>query len=105
MYQNPTDTGNAMKLPIAQDAWMLYRFDNHEVIRLHLDPGRSIDNHINDWRIVFYLLGGEGTLDIEGKKHTLSAGQSIAVQAGLNRFWHNTGEQKLELLVIKTLAE
>ncbi len=105
MYQNPTDTENAIKLPIAQDAWMLFRFDNHELIRIHLDPGASIDNHINEWRIVFYLLQGEGNLNVEGKSHHLVANQSIAVEAGLKRFWQNTGKEELQLLVIKTKEE
>ena len=102
MYQNPTDTENAIKLPIAQDAWMLFCFDNHELIRIHLDPGVSMENHINEWRIVFYLLQGEGKLDVEGKVHQLATNQSIAVEAGLNRFWHNTGKEELQLLAIKT---
>ncbi|MCP4311316.1 MAG: cupin domain-containing protein [Bacteroidetes bacterium] len=105
MYQNPTDTENAMKLPIAQDAWMLLRFDNHELIRIHLSPGASIENHINDWRIVFYLLQGEGELNVEGRSHHMLATQSIAVEAGRERFWHNTGKEELQLLVIKTREE
>jgi len=102
MYQNPTDTENAIKLPIEQDAWLLLRFDNHELIRIHLDPGASIDNHINEWRIVFYLLQGEGELNVEGKVHHLKTNQSIAVEAGHERFWHNTGATELQLLAIKT---
>ena len=35
MYLNPTGTENATELPISQDAWMLLRFDNHELIRIH----------------------------------------------------------------------
>jgi quercetin dioxygenase-like cupin family protein len=105
MYNQPTDTGSALKLPLDQDAWMLFRFHNHEVIRLHLAPGTSIANHTNDWRIVFHVLGGEGTLDVEGTIHHLGEQQSIAVEAGKERFWKNPGKQNLELLVIKTEGE
>lgn len=103
MYQIPTGKENAIKLPIRQDAWMLHRFDNHELIRIHLDPGASIDNHINEWRIVFYLLQGEGDLNVEGQIHHMQANQSIAVEAGRERFWTNTGKEELQMLVIKTL--
>ncbi len=102
MYRQPTGTGNALKLPLPQDAWMIFRFDNHEVIRLDLEPGSSIENHTNEWRIVFYVVSGAGELNVEGITHNLKAGQFIAVEAGLNRFWKNTGEKLLELLVIKT---
>ncbi|MEN8202602.1 MAG: cupin domain-containing protein [Bacteroidota bacterium] len=102
MYQKPLHTGNAAKLPLPQDAWLLYKFDNHEIIRLDLKTGEAIDNHVNEWRIVFYVLEGEGTLNVEGKEHHLSSSQTIAVEAGLNRYWKNTGVKTLRLMVIKT---
>lgn len=102
MYLNPTGTDNARKLPIDQDAWMLFQFENHEVVRIHLEPGLSIENHTNDWRIVFFLLQGEGDLNLEGESFHLKAQQSIAVEAGKERFWSNTGKDELHLLAIKT---
>jgi len=105
MYKKVTDTGSAMKLPLDQDAWMLFRFPNLELIRLHLSPGASIENHTNEWRIVFHVLRGKGTLDVEGSTYTLGEEQSIAVEAGKHRFWSNPGQQVLELLVIKTQGE
>ena len=105
MYNQVTDTGSAMKLPLDRDAWMLFRFQNLELIRLHLTPGASIENHINEWRMVFHVLRGEGTLDVEGRTFTLREEQSIAVEGGKHRFWTNPGKQDLELLVIKTKEE
>lgn len=105
MYNKRAHTGSALKLPIEQDAWMLFRFHNLEIIRLHLAPGTSIENHTNHWRIVFHVLRGEGTLDVEGTIHTLGEQQSIAVEAGKESFWKNPGKQNLELLVIKTEGE
>lgn len=105
MYQKSTDTGKAAKLPIRQDAWMMFRFDNHEVIRLDLEPGDAMENHTNEWRIVFYVVAGEGTLNITSTDHILVTGQAIAVKPGLERFWKNSGTEKLELLVIKTEGE
>ncbi|MDX2431823.1 MAG: cupin domain-containing protein [Bacteroides sp.] len=102
MYLKPRGTENAKKLPIKQDAWMLLQFENHELIRIHLKPGSSMENHINDWRIVFYLLQGEGDLNVEGKTFHLATHQSIAVEAGKKRFWSNTGKLELQLLAIKT---
>jgi len=105
MYTKITDTGNAKKLPIDQDAWLMFFFSNHEIIRLHLAPGQSIENHKNEWRIVFYVISGTGVLDVEGRIYTLTEQQSIAVEAGKHRFWSNKGNKELELLVIKTREE
>ena len=102
MYQKITETYSAVKLPLMQDAWVLFRFKDHEVIRLHLAPGESMENHINDWRIIFFVLRGRGTLTIEGSLYELETEQSIAVEAGKERFWSNPGDQMLELLVMKT---
>ena len=105
MYNRPTNNENATKLPINQDAWLRFRFDKHELIRLHLAPGESMENHINEWRIVFFVLRGAGSLNVEGNLYELEKEQSIAVEAGLERFWKNDGDQTLELLVIKTREE
>lgn len=77
-----------MKLPIDRETWMLLCFENHS----------------NDWRVVFCLLQGEGDLTVEGSEYPMVAHQSIAVEAGQMRFWHNTGKETLQLLAIKTRA-
>lgn len=105
MYQIPTSTVTAKKLPIVQDAWLFFNFDKLEVLRLHLAPGDSMDNHINEWRIIFFVLRGTGSLNVEGKLYELEEEQSIAVEAGKERFWTNGGDEALELLVIKTRDE
>lgn len=102
MYQEKTDIYSAEKLPLMQDAWVLFRFNDQEVIRIHLAPGESMENHLNDWRIIFFVLRGRGSLNIEGILYELQTEQSIAVEAGKERFWSNPGDQMLELLVIKT---
>ena len=105
MYNNLTNNKNAKKLPINQDAWLLFNFDKLEVIRLHLAPGESMENHINEWRIIFFVLRGSGSLNVEGNLYELEKEQSIAVKAGQERFWSNRGDLILELLVIKTREE
>ncbi|MEA3460323.1 MAG: cupin domain-containing protein [Bacteroidota bacterium] len=102
MYHKPSSTENATRLPIDQKAWLLHQFEELEVIRLHLPPGESMENHINEWRIIFFVLRGSGSLNVEGSIYKMEEQQSIAVKAGLERYWSNTGEQVLELLVLKT---
>ncbi len=102
MYNQLIHTGNAQKLPIPQDAWMMYRTDNHEIVRLDLKPGEAIEKHANDWRIVFFVLEGTGTLTVEDQSFELDAHQLMAIQPGLLREWKNGGDQNLKLLAIKT---
>ena len=102
MYHQAIDTRAAEKLPISLEAWKLFSFDNHEVLRLDMNPGDSMDKHSNDWRVIIYVLEGTGVLNIEGVDHPLSAHQAVAVAPGINRFLSNTGEVTLKLLVNKT---
>jgi quercetin dioxygenase-like cupin family protein len=103
MYQTVTGIENAPRIPIDQDAWALTRFPDLEIIRLHLEPGGVMASHRNDWRIVFFVLAGEGMLEVEGAGQGVREGETIAVKAGDLRSWKNTGTGALELLVIKTL--
>lgn len=102
MYHQTTDTGAAEKLPLSFEAWKLFSFDNHEVLRLDMKPGDAMDKHTNDWRVIIYVLEGTGILNIEGVEHTLTAHQAVAVASGVDRFLSNTGEVTLKLLVNKT---
>ncbi len=40
--------------------------------------------------------------EVDGESFHLTAQQSIAVEAGKERFWSNTGKDELQLLAIKT---
>ena len=61
-----------------------------------------MENHINEWRIIFFVIRGAGSLDVEGTVYELREEQSIAVKAGKERFWSNRGDQPLELLVMNS---
>ena len=102
MYHKTIDTGAAEKLPLSREAWKMFSFDNHVVLRLDMNPGDSMENHANDWRVIIYVLEGSGILNIEGTEHPLTAHQAVAVAPGANRFLSNTGEFTLKLLVNKT---
>ena len=47
MYLQIKGTENAHRLPIDQDAWMLFRFKNQELVRIHLEPGTAIKTQMN----------------------------------------------------------
>jgi len=103
MYHQLIETGVAQKLPIPQDAWLMFSSENHELIRLDLKPGEMIERHENSWRIIFFVLEGCGNLTIEDESHHLNTHQLMAVQPGVQREWKNTGDQVLKLLVVKSI--
>ena len=102
MVHKLTETQNAQKLPIPQDAWLMFQAPDHEIIRLDLKPGEIVDKHANEWRIIFYILEGSGGLTIVDEEITVAPHQVIAVEPGIMREWQNIGDRVLKLLVIKT---
>lgn len=94
---------NAHKLPLTIDAWKLINTNKIEVIQLELKPGISIEKHINSLEIVFYVMKGNGILEVESQLHELSGGDCIPVEANLNRAWHNNSDKMLHLIAIKYL--
>jgi len=102
MYQKLIHTDNIKKLSIPQDAWLIFQASNHEIIRLDLKPGEGIEKHVNDWRIIFYVLEGSGRITIDEDEISIAAHQTIAVESGKVREWQNDGDCKLKLLAIKT---
>ena len=102
MYQKLIDKDYLKKLPIPQDAWLIFQASNHEIIRLDLKPGEEIKKHVNDWRIIFYVLEGSGRITIDKEDISMTAHQTIAVESGRVREWQNDGHCTLKLLVIKT---
>ena len=102
MYHKLIHTDNSKKLPIQQDAWLIFKASNHEIIRLDLKPGEGIEKHIIDWRIIFYVLEGSGMITIDKEDISVTAHQTIAVEPGRVREWQNDGHCTLKLLVIKT---
>jgi quercetin dioxygenase-like cupin family protein len=102
LYHQTIDTDAAEKLPLSREAWKMFSFDNHEVLRLDMEPGDSMENHTNDWRVIIYVLEGTGILNIDGTEHPLKAHQAIAVEPGVDRYLNNTGDVTLKLLVNKT---
>jgi len=102
MYQKLIHTDNIKKLPIPQDAWLIFQASNHEIIRLDLKPGEDIEKHVNDWRIIFYVLEGSGRITVDEEDIFIKAHQTIAVESGRQRAWQNDSDCTLKLLVIKT---
>jgi mannose-6-phosphate isomerase-like protein (cupin superfamily) len=64
-----------------------------------IKPGSSIGwhSHKNDFEI-YYILSGEGTVDDNGTKAVVKAGDIIYTDAGESHGLENTGTEDLEML-------
>ena len=94
---------NSEKLDLEIDAWKIQENDATSLIRISLNPGETVEQHINENLVIFYLLSGSGELIIDNKVLQLEAHDSIEVARGRMRGWTATGASKLELLVVKQL--
>ena len=67
---------------------------NFAMRRFVLDPGASVPEHTNDVEHEQYVLEGEYTVGIDGEEHTVSAGDSLLIPAGVVHSYRNDGDQQ-----------
>ncbi|MFC2129219.1 cupin domain-containing protein [Bacteroidota bacterium] len=94
---------NSEKLDVEFDAWKLQENADTALIRINLKSSESVEPHVNEKTVIFFVLNGSGDLTIRDKKSSLAAGDSIKVTKGAMRGWTVTSSTDLELLVIKYL--
>ena len=66
-----------------------------------LPPGVSIGVHTHDrGEEYYYILGGEGTMTLDGRRVAVAAGSVTAVFAGGSHGLENTGVRDLRVIVV-----
>lgn len=66
-------------------------------------PGESIEKHVNEKTVFFYVLEGKGILTTGAEELVLQQEDSIRIEKGVERSWYNSGNDSLVILVIKQL--
>lgn len=94
---------NSLKVDNSFDVWKLWELNETAILRINLESGTTLDAHINDQTVVFYVLQGSGELTIDGDPFLLNANDSIKVEKGSTRSWKVLSDSNLELLVVKFL--
>ena len=92
------------KLDVGFDAWKIQENEKTALLRISLKPGESVEAHVNNFTVVFYVLSGSGDLTIDQETFSLQANDSIELAGGAERSWTVTGPGNLELLVVKELV-
>lgn len=67
---------------------------NFAIRRFVLEPGASVPKHTNDVEHEQYVLSGEYTVGIDGEEHTVSAGDSLLIPAGVVHSYRNESDEE-----------
>lgn len=67
---------------------------------VEIDPGHASPMHRHNCEEIYYVLSGNGVLEIEGEEHALVAGGASFQRPNLKHRVVNSGDETLRLLVI-----
>ena len=84
------------------DARPIYSHENAQVIVLTLQPGESLRRHITPVDVFFYVLRGQGTVEIGEEKQQAEKDSIVHSPAKIIHCWYNISDKPLRILVAKT---
>ena len=91
-----------MKNPHRVDARAIYSHENAKVMILSLQPGESLKRHITPVDVFFYVLEGEGIIEIGDEKKEVGKDTIVHSPAKVIHCWCNKSDSPLRILVAKT---
>jgi quercetin dioxygenase-like cupin family protein len=71
-------------------------------VHITLQPGESLKRHITPVDVFFYVLEGEGIIEIGDEKQTVRADTIIHSPAKIVHCWYNESPKIVRILVAKT---
>lgn len=74
------------------EGWVMRQFD--------LAPGGHTPRHAHPWPHINYVLGGTGTLFLDGQEHALEVGSVAYVPGGAEHQFQNPGTETLSFICI-----
>jgi quercetin dioxygenase-like cupin family protein len=88
--------------PHGVDARNLSDKDSAQVAHITLQPGESLKKHITPVDVVFYVLEGQGIVEIGEERKEVGADTLIESPAKIPHRWINESKGLVRILVIKT---
>jgi quercetin dioxygenase-like cupin family protein len=83
------------------DARNLYNTKDAMLTVITLKPGQSLKKHITPVDVAFYVLKGEGIVQIGDEKTTVSADTLVESPKDILHCWYNESSSDLVFMVIK----
>jgi mannose-6-phosphate isomerase-like protein (cupin superfamily) len=89
------------KNPHGVDAKKLYDSEHAMVMHITLKPGEQLKRHITPVDVFFYVLEGQGKIEIGDETQWVEADTLIDSPAKIPHCWYNTSNSELKVLVVK----
>lgn len=83
------------------DARNLYNKESAMVTVITLTPGQMLRRHITPVDVAFYVLEGEGVVEIGQEKETVTKDTLIESPKDIVHCWYNESQKPLKFMVIK----
>jgi mannose-6-phosphate isomerase-like protein (cupin superfamily) len=69
-----------------------------------LEPGRGIEPHIDPMEEIYFIMNGDGEMNVDEKTRSVVPGDAIWIPAGSMHGLLNTGEEDCVILVVASPA-
>jgi mannose-6-phosphate isomerase-like protein (cupin superfamily) len=79
----------------------IYDTEHAQAVHIVLKPGESLKKHITPVDVFFYVLEGEGVVEIGEERETVGPDTLIESPARIPHRWLNEGDRDLRVLVVK----
>jgi len=89
------------KNPHGVETKKIYDHENALGVHIMLKPGENLRRHITSVDVLFYVLEGEGIVEIGDEKKTVKRDTVIHSPAKIVHCWYNDSDEPLRVLVIK----
>ncbi len=87
--------------PHGVHAARVYDTEHAQAVYIHLKPGESLKRHITPVDVFFYVLEGEGTVEIGEERRRVGKDTLVDSPARIPHRWANDGQGDLRILVVK----
>ena len=79
----------------------LYDTENAQVIHLTLKPGEQLKRHLTPVDVFFFVLEGQGIVEIGDEKKEVGPNTLIDSPAKIPHCWYNKSDKNLRVLITK----
>lgn len=83
------------------DARKIYDSPHAMGVVITLQPGESLKKHITPVDVFFYVLEGEGIVEIGDEREVVGADVLVESPARIPHLWKNEGDSVFRVLVVK----
>ncbi len=87
--------------PHRVDARKVYDSEHATAVVITLQPGESLKRHITPVDVFFYVLEGEGVVEIGDERETVAADRIVESPARIPHRWSNESDRVFRVLVVK----